>query len=75
LFNAIRYLNVTSGGRQWIANLHGNVFRAEREVNLSGPQRQAKRIKLPAVVPMSEMRTKFADRRLWRMRRTTALRQ
>jgi hypothetical protein len=36
---AIRYLNVTSSGRQWIANLHINVFRAEREVNLSGPQR------------------------------------
>jgi hypothetical protein len=36
---AIRYLNVTSSGRQWIANLYGNVFRAEREVNLSGPQR------------------------------------
>jgi len=25
---AIRYLNVTSSGRQWIANLHSNVFRA-----------------------------------------------
>jgi hypothetical protein len=36
---AIRYLNVTSSGRQWIANLHSNVFQAEREVNLSGPQR------------------------------------
>jgi hypothetical protein len=36
---AIRYLNVTSSGRQWIANLHSNVFRAERELNLSGPQR------------------------------------
>ena len=36
--NAIRYLNVTSSGRQWIANLYGNVFRAERELNLSGPQ-------------------------------------
>jgi hypothetical protein len=36
---AIRYLNVTSSGRQWIANLHSNVFRVEREVNLSGPQR------------------------------------
>jgi hypothetical protein len=36
---AIGYLNVTSSGRQWIANLHSNVFRAEREVNLSGPQR------------------------------------
>jgi len=28
---AVRYLNVTSSGRQWIANLYGNVFRAERE--------------------------------------------
>ena len=35
---AIRYLNVTSSGRQWIANLHSNVFRAEREMTLSGPQ-------------------------------------
>jgi hypothetical protein len=35
---AIRYLNVTSRGRQWIANLYSNVFRAEREMNLSGPQ-------------------------------------
>jgi hypothetical protein len=35
---AIRYLNVTSSGRQWIANLHANVFRAEREIPLSGPQ-------------------------------------
>ena len=35
---AIRYLNVTSSGRQWIGNLYGNVFRAEREVSLSGPQ-------------------------------------
>jgi len=35
---AIRYLNVTSSGRQWVANLYSNVFRAEREVNLSGPQ-------------------------------------
>ena len=36
--NAIRYLNVTSEGRQWISNLYSNVFRAERELNLSGPQ-------------------------------------
>ena len=36
---AIRYLNVTSRGRQWIANLYSNVFRAEREISLSGPQR------------------------------------
>jgi hypothetical protein len=35
---AIRYLNMTSSGRQWIANLYGNVFRAEREIPLSGPQ-------------------------------------
>jgi hypothetical protein len=35
---AIRYLNVTSSGRQWLANLYSNVFRAERELNLSGPQ-------------------------------------
>ena len=36
---AIGYLNMTSSGRQWIANLYGNVFRAEREVSLSGPQK------------------------------------
>ena len=36
---AIRYLNVTSSGRQWIANLYSNVFRAERELSFSGPQR------------------------------------
>jgi hypothetical protein len=35
---AIRYLNITSSGRQWIANLYSNVFRAEREPSLSGPQ-------------------------------------
>jgi hypothetical protein len=34
----IRYLNKTSSGRQWIASLYGNVFRAEREIPLSGPQ-------------------------------------
>jgi hypothetical protein len=36
---AIRYLNVTSSGRQWIANLYANVFRAERDISLSGPQK------------------------------------
>jgi hypothetical protein len=36
---AIRYLNVTSSGRQWIANLYSNVFRAERDIYLSGPQK------------------------------------
>jgi hypothetical protein len=35
---AIRYLNVTSRGRQWIAGLYSNVFRAERELRHSGPQ-------------------------------------
>ncbi|WP_024510219.1 metal-dependent phosphohydrolase [Bradyrhizobium sp. ARR65] len=34
----IGYLNKTSSGRQWIANLYANVFRAEREIPLSGPQ-------------------------------------
>ena len=34
----IRYLNKTSIGRQWIAGLYANVFRAEREITLSGPQ-------------------------------------
>jgi hypothetical protein len=35
---AIRYLNVTSAGRQWVANLYSNVFRAERDIPLSGPE-------------------------------------
>ena len=39
LHTAIRYLNVTSSGRQWIASLYSNVFRAESEMNLSGPER------------------------------------
>lgn len=30
---AIRYLNVTSNGRQWVANLYSNVFRAERDLS------------------------------------------
>jgi hypothetical protein len=37
---AIGYLNVTSSGRQWIANLYSNVFRAERQLTQSGPQIQ-----------------------------------
>jgi hypothetical protein len=32
---AIRYLNVTSSGRQWIAGLYSNVFSAERNLSLS----------------------------------------
>ena len=35
---AIGYLNKTASGRQWIANLYANVFLAEREIPLSGPQ-------------------------------------
>jgi hypothetical protein len=38
LKTAIRYLNVTSSGRMWIANLYSNIFRAQRELRLSGPQ-------------------------------------
>jgi hypothetical protein len=29
----------TSSGQQWIANLYSNVFRAERDISLSGPQK------------------------------------
>ena len=36
---AIRYLNVTVSGRQWIANLNSNIFCAERAMRLVGPQR------------------------------------
>jgi hypothetical protein len=36
---AIRYLNVTSSGRQWIASLYSNVFSAEQDLGLSGPER------------------------------------
>jgi hypothetical protein len=34
----IRYLNVTSRGRQWIAGLYSNVFRAERDLRCSERQ-------------------------------------
>jgi hypothetical protein len=36
--DAIRYLNVTSAGRQWINGLYSNVFRAERDLRLFGPE-------------------------------------
>ena len=36
--DGIRYLNVTSSGRQWISGLYSNVFRAEHELRLMGPQ-------------------------------------
>ena len=38
LGHAIKYLNVTSSGRQWIANLYSNLVRAENRLGLSGPQ-------------------------------------
>ncbi|MGA7085207.1 MAG: metal-dependent phosphohydrolase, partial [Pseudolabrys sp.] len=34
-----RYLNITSPGRQWIANLYSNILSAERDLSLYGPQR------------------------------------
>lgn len=36
--DAIRYLNVTSMGRQWINGLYSNVFRAERDLRTFGPE-------------------------------------
>jgi hypothetical protein len=38
---AIEYLNATPRGRHWIASLHSNVFRAESDISLSGPQMSA----------------------------------
>jgi len=35
--DAIRYLNVTASGRQWISGLYSNVFRAEHVQRSSGP--------------------------------------
>ena len=34
---AIRYLSVTESGRQWVANLYSNVFRAERAIGQALP--------------------------------------
>ena len=39
LGGAIRYLNMTVSGRQWIANLHHHVLCAENDDRLMGPQR------------------------------------
>jgi hypothetical protein len=36
--DAIRYLNVTASGRQWINGLYSNVFRAEHDLRLTGPE-------------------------------------
>jgi hypothetical protein len=41
LKEATSYLNVTTSGRQWIANLHGHIFCAEHSFALMGPQRVA----------------------------------
>ena len=35
---AIRYLNLTASGRQWINGLYANVFRAEHDLRQHGPQ-------------------------------------
>jgi len=40
LETAIRYLNITTRGRQWIASLFSNVYRADREANLPALNRQ-----------------------------------
>jgi hypothetical protein len=34
---AIRYLSVTESGRQWIANLYSNIYRAERAIGQAMP--------------------------------------
>ena len=39
LTEAIGYLNVTTRGRQWVANLHSHIFCAEHQYALMGPQR------------------------------------
>jgi hypothetical protein len=39
LEEAVGHLNVTTAGRQWIANLHSHVFCAEHAYALMGPQR------------------------------------
>jgi hypothetical protein len=36
--DAIRYLNVSASGRQWISGLYSNVFRAEHDLRSMGPQ-------------------------------------
>jgi hypothetical protein len=37
---AIKYMEVTASGRQWIANLYSNVFRAERDLNATSHSRE-----------------------------------
>jgi hypothetical protein len=38
LDDGIKYLNMTTSGRQWIANLHHHILCAERAQRLMGPQ-------------------------------------
>ena len=38
LDEAIKYLNFTASGRQWIANLHHHLLCAENAQRLMGPQ-------------------------------------
>jgi hypothetical protein len=45
---AIRYLNVTSSGRAWIANLYSNVFRAELAASRSSRSKTARRQSQPS---------------------------
>lgn len=39
LKDAIRYLQLTQEGKQWVANLHSHVFEVEHKVNYLGPCR------------------------------------
>jgi len=39
---AIRYLSVTESGRQWVANLYSNIFRAERAIGQALPSAERK---------------------------------
>jgi hypothetical protein len=38
LEDGIKYLNMTTSGRQWIANLHHHILCAERAQRMMGPQ-------------------------------------
>jgi uncharacterized protein (DUF2132 family) len=41
---AIKYLNLTSSGRQWVASLYSNVFSARADPNARGPASLATRL-------------------------------
>jgi hypothetical protein len=38
LEDGMKYLNMTTSGRQWIANLHHHILCAERAQRMMGPQ-------------------------------------